>query len=162
MAQNNLLASVQVALQDGNQPEAVREIDRIVDFCITHENGKVFDGWDRGTVQLMVAYHIAKNTLIYIQQDDEIKGVFMWYNCNNDDNWNFVYDWIPDRPDGDSVFLAFLFSESTPFFKELTELFLKTGVNIEGKRLFGIRHRNGFPKKVEYNQKLFKKILSLN
>ena len=109
-------------------------------------------------VQLMVAYHIAKKTLIYVHEDGEIKGVFMWYNCNHDDNWNFVQDWTPDRPDGDSVFLAFLFSESTPYFKELTELFLESEDTAD-KRLLGIRYRNGFPKRVEYKPELFKKIL---
>lgn len=161
MSHNNLLSSVQVALRSGNQPEAVQWIDSIVDFCIKHENGKVFDGWEREDVQLMVAYHIAKKTLIYVHEDGEIKGVFMWYNCNHDDNWNFVQDWTPDRPDGDSVFLAFLFSESTPYFKELTELFLKSEDTAD-KRLLGIRYRNGFPKRVEYKPELFKKILALN
>ena len=40
---NPLLDSVQIALQSGNQPEAVEGIDKIVDFCVAHENGKVFD-----------------------------------------------------------------------------------------------------------------------
>ena len=159
---NPLLQSVMIALQGGNQREAMEEIDSIVDFCIQHENGKVFDNWDRDLIRTMVAYHKAKGTMVVTYDEDDITGVFMWYNCNYEDDWNFVLQWEPDREDYDSIFLAFLFAESTQAFKQITYLFLQQSRALSTDHLLGIRHRNGVPTRVEYDQKLFKKILELN
>ena len=159
---NPLLQSVMIALQSGNQREAMEEIDSIVDFCIQHENGKVFDNWDRDLIRTMVAYHKAKGTMVVTYDGDDITGVFMWYNCDYEDDWNFVLQWEPDREDYDSIFLAFLFASSTQAFKQLTYLFLQQSNTLNTEHLLGIRHRNGVPTRVEYDQKLFKKILELN
>ena len=159
---NPLLQSVMIALQGGNQREAMEEIDSIVDFCIQHENGKVFDNWDRDLIRTMVAYHKAKGTMVVTYDEDDITGVFMWYNCDYNDDWNFVLQWEPDREDYDSIFLAFLFAESTQAFKQITYLFLQQSRALSTDHLLGIRHRNGVPTRVEYDQKLFKKILELN
>jgi len=159
---NPLLQSVMIALQGGNQREAMEEIDSIVDFCIQHENGKVFDNWDRDLIRTMVAYHKAKGTMVVTYDEDDITGVFMWYNCDYEDDWNFVLQWEPDREDYDSIFLAFLFAESTQAFKQITYLFLQQSRALSTDHLLGIRHRNGVPTRVEYDQKLFKKILELN
>jgi hypothetical protein len=51
---NPLLQSVQLALHNGAQAEAIELIDKVVDFCIKHENGKVLDGWPRDLIQLLV------------------------------------------------------------------------------------------------------------
>lgn len=40
---NPLLQSVQLALHNGSQADAIELIDKVVDFCIEHENGKVLD-----------------------------------------------------------------------------------------------------------------------
>jgi len=40
---NPLLQSVQLALQNAEQKEAIAFIDKVVDFCIKMENGKVLD-----------------------------------------------------------------------------------------------------------------------
>tara|TARA_E500000318_G_scaffold51554_1_gene48251 strand:+ start:632 stop:1126 length:495 start_codon:yes stop_codon:yes gene_type:complete len=160
---NPLLQSVLIALRSGNQREAVDGIEKIVDFCILHENGKVFDGWDRDVVRTMVAYHKAKGTMVVTyDEENSITGVFMWYNCDYNDDWNFVLQWEPDREDYNSIFLAFLFAESTQAFKQLTYLFLQQSKALSTDHLLGIRHRNGVPTRVEYDQKLFKKILELN
>ena len=159
---NPLLQSVMIALQSGNQREAMEEIDSIVDFCIQHENGKVFDNWDRDLIRTMVAYHKAKGTMVVTYDEYDITGVFMWYNCDYEDDWNFVLQWEPDREDYDSIFLAFLFASSTQAFKQLTYLFLQQSNALNTEHLLGIRHRNGVPTRVEYDQKLFKKILELN
>jgi hypothetical protein len=75
MSINPLLQSVQLALHNGAQAEAIELIDKVVDFCIKHENGKVLDGWPRDLIQLLVAYHMAKDTiLIDLEQDEEITG----------------------------------------------------------------------------------------
>ena len=66
---NPLLQSVQLALHNGAQAEAIGLIDKVTDFCIKHENGKVLDGWPRDLIQLLVAYHMAKDT---IRIDQEI------------------------------------------------------------------------------------------
>ena len=77
---NPLLQSVQLALQNARQKEAIDFIDEVVEFCVEHENGKVFDGWEEEMIRLMVAYHWAKQTLIVHHNADEtIRGVFMWY-----------------------------------------------------------------------------------
>ena len=98
---NPLLQSVQLALQNATQKEALVYIDKVVDFCIEKENGKVLDGWPRDLIQLLVSYHMAKDTFI-AEQDAEgnILGVFMWYNCDEDDDWLFIQNWTPDREDG--------------------------------------------------------------
>ena len=54
---NILLQSVQVALENRTQKNAILAMDEVVDFCVEHENGKVFDGWDKELIRLMVAYH---------------------------------------------------------------------------------------------------------
>ena len=66
---NSLLQSVQIALQNAEQKEAIAFIDKVVDFCIEKENGKVLDGWPRDLIQLLVAYHMAKDTFIVEQYD---------------------------------------------------------------------------------------------
>ena len=95
---NPLLQSVQLALQNAEQKEAIAFIDKVVDFCIEKENGKVLDGWPRDLIQLLVAYHMAKDTFI-AEQDAEgnILGVFMWYNCDEEDDWFFVQNWESDK-----------------------------------------------------------------
>ena len=40
---NPLLQSVQIALQNAEQKEAIDFIDKVVDFCIAMENGKPSD-----------------------------------------------------------------------------------------------------------------------
>ncbi len=161
MTLNPLLQSVQIALQNGTQPNAVSMMDEVVKFCVDHENGKVFYEWDEEIIRLMVAYHWAKNTLI-VKQNDEggIRGVFMWYNCNEDDGWSFINNWEPDREDGDSIFLAFVFAEDTPSFKDLALEFLSKCPSALEKKKLGIRYRSGFPQRVEYDNRLFKKILN--
>ena len=159
---NPLLHSVQLALQNATQKEAIDFIDKVVDFCIEHENGKVFDGWDEEMIRLIVAYHWAKQTLIvHHNADESIKGVFMWYNCNKDDGWNFINNWEPDREDGDSIFMAFLFSEGKDSFKELTKDFINKCPEVLTKNKIGLRYRNHKPTKVEYTPKLFNRILSI-
>ena len=75
---NPLLHSVQIALQNATQIEAIAFIDKVVDFCIENENGRVLEGWPEDRMQLLIAYHMAKHTFIF-EQDEEgnIQGVFM-------------------------------------------------------------------------------------
>ena len=159
---NNLLQSVQLALHNGSQAEAIAFIDKVVDFCIKMENGKVLDGWPRDLIQLLVAYHMAKNTFIVEQNEDgKIVGVFMWYNCNEDDDWFFIQNWTPDQEDGDAIFLAFLYASDNEAFKRLTANFILKCPEVTTKKLIGIRHRQGTPTRVTYTPKLFNKILGV-
>ena len=159
---NPLLQSVQIALQNAEQKEAIDYIDKVVDFCIEHENGKVLDGWPRDLIQLLVAYHIAKDTiLIETNKDEEVTGVYMWYNCDEDDDWFFVQQWMPDREDGNAIFMAFLYASDNESFKRLTANFILKCPEVTTKKLLGIRHRNGEPTRVTYTNKLFNKILGV-
>ena len=161
MGYNRLLQSVQVALENRTQKDAILAMDEVVDFCIQHENGKVFQDWDKELIRLMVAYHWAKQTLIvHYNEDTSVRGVFMWYNCNEDDGWEFINNWEADREDGDSIFLAFLFAEGKDAFKELTQDFLLRCPEALEKNKISIRYRSGFPKRVNYDNRLFKKILN--
>jgi hypothetical protein len=157
---NPLLQSVQLALHNGAQAEAIELIDKVVDFCIKHENGKVLDGWPRDLIQLLVAYHMAKDTiLIDLEQDEEIKGVYMWYNCNEEDDWSFVQSWLPDQEDGGAIFMAFLYASNNEAFKRIAANFILKCPEVTTKKLIGIRHRQGAPTRITYTPKLFNKIL---
>ena len=159
---NNLLQSVQLALHNGSQAEAIAFIDKVVDFCIKMENGKVLDGWPRDLIQLLVAYHMAKNTFIVEQNEDgKIVGVFMWYNCNEDDDWFFIQNWTPDQEDGDAIFLAFIFAENNTAFKGITRQFIAMCPEFAEKKLISIRQKKGIPTRVSYSSNLFNKILSI-
>jgi len=161
MGYNRLLQSVQVALENRTQKNAILAMDEIVDFCIEHENGKVFENWDKELIRLMVAYHWAKQTLIvHYNEDTSIRGVFMWYNCNEDDGWEFINNWEADREDGDSIFLAFLFADGKGALKELTIDFLNRCPEAFEKNKLGIRPRGGLPTRVTYTNRIFKKILN--
>jgi len=159
---NPLLQSVQIALKNAEQKEAIDFINKVVEFCIEHENGKVLSGWPEDRIQLLVAYHMAKNTFIF-EQDEEgnIQGVFMWYNCNEDADWNLVKDWKSDNSEGNAIFMAFLFADSTETFKKMTNDFIIKCPEVMQKQLLGIRYRNQKPTKVEYTPKLFNRILSI-
>ena len=159
---NPLLQSVQVALQNAEQKEAIDFIDRVVDFCVEHENGKVLAGWPEDLIQLLVAYHMAKDTFI-VEQDDEgqIQGIFMWYNCDEEADWMFIQDWVSDDPEGNSIFMAFLFADNTKTFKRLTNHFISKCPEVMQKKLLGVRYRKNKPTKVKYSPELFNRILSI-
>jgi hypothetical protein len=84
----------------------------------------------------------------------------MWYNCNEDDGWEFINNWEADREDGDSIFLAFLFAEGEGALKELTLDFISRCPEVLEKNKIALRYRNGFPKRVNYDNRLFKKIIN--
>lgn len=159
---NPLLQSVQIALQNAEQKEAIDFIDKVVDFCVEHENGKVLAGWPEDRIQLLVAYHLAKDTFISEQDaDGNILGIFMWYNCNEDADWNFVQNWEADYTDGNAIFMAFLFANNTETFKKMTNDFISKCPEVMQKKLLGVRYRNQKPTRVEYTPKLFNRILSI-
>lgn len=157
---NAVLNSAVATLNSGKQPHFNAYVDSIVDYCIKNENGKVFQDWDKDTLRQLVAYHQAKGTLIALADDEtNIHGVFMWYNCNSDDHWSFVYNWNEDNPNGDAIFMAFLFASNTPAWKQMLLKFIEREPDCLTKKLLGVRHRKGNPTRVEYTTKLFSKIL---
>lgn len=141
--------------------ETPKKIKDIVGYCIRKENGEVFSGADENYVTTMVTYHIAKNTISVVYDGDEVVGVHMWYNCNYDDGWEFVRDWTEDDPNGDAVFLAFLFSDNKNVLKQLTIDLINKEPSVLDKKLIGIRYKHGQPCKVDLSTKYFKKILKL-
>ena len=106
---NPLLQSVQLAIQDGTQVEAIAYIDKLVDFCIANENGRVLPGWPRELIQLLVAYHIAKDTFVAEEdKDGKIEGLGMWYHCDKDEDDSLITEWKPDSNDSNAIFIGFL------------------------------------------------------
>jgi len=42
---NSILNSAVAALESGKQPAFVEFVDKVVDYCVKNENGKVFPDW---------------------------------------------------------------------------------------------------------------------
>jgi hypothetical protein len=158
---NPLLQSVQLAIEDGTQTEALAFIDQVVDFLVEQENGKVLKGWKREWIRLLVGYHIAKKTIIVEEENENVLGVGMWYHCNEDADWFFIQKWEPDEEDGNAIFIGFLNAVSTNVFKEITRKFVGLYPDIEDKKIIMMRHRCGVPTRVESTYKLFNKILAI-
>jgi hypothetical protein len=158
---NPLLQSVVASLKAGTQTEAIAQIDRVTDYCMSRNDKKVFDGWDREPIRLLVAYHWAKGTLLVHEKDGEVDGIFMWYRCNLSDDWSFITEWMPDRPDGDSIFMAFLHAENPKAFKEIVLNFLRFEPAVFTLNLFGSRVRKNQETRIMYSPKLFLKILAI-
>ena len=157
---NPILNSAVAALNSEKQPHFAAYVDRIVDYCIENENGKVFEDWDRETLRQLVAYHQAKETIIALwDNENNLQGVFMWYNCNEDDQWSFVYNWDEDKKDGDAIFMAFLFASNTSAWKQMVLKFIQIEPDCLTKKLLGVRLRKGSPTRVKYSTKIFAKIL---
>ena len=136
------------------------KVQKIVRYCLLNENGKVFEDWDKEVIETMVTYHIVKKTIITKYDDKgDIIGVLMWYVCDNNDGWEFVKNWEEDKEDGDTIFLAFLFSDGIEVVKELVLDIIRQEPDILTKKIIGIRQRNGIPTRVDYTLKLFNKIL---
>jgi len=159
---NPLLQSVQIALQNAEKKEAIDFINQVVDFCVEHENGKVLAGWPEDLIQLLVGYHIAKDTFI-VEQDEEgrIEGLGMWYNCDENADWDFIKNWEPDDKDANGIFIGFLHATSTELFKKITRKFLEVCPEAMHKKIIMMRHRSHVSKRVESNYKLFNKILAI-
>ena len=158
---NPLLQSVQLALQSATQKEALAFVDKVHTFISSGKYGEVLDDWEPESVRLLIAYHMAKGTFVCEQSaDGEIEGVLMWYVCNNDDTWNMLTEWEADRPNGDSVFMAFLYASNNKAFKKIVLGMIAKEPNVLWKKLFGLRLKRGAPTKVNYTTKAFSKILS--
>lgn len=159
---NPLLQSVQLALQNATQVGALAYVDEIHKFISSGKYGEVLDDWEPELVRLLIAYHLAKDTLLCERDEDgKIAGIVMWYTCNSDDTFQFIADWEPDREGGDSVFLAFLYASSTKALKKLTLSLIEKEPSVLHKKLIGLRMKHGnVPTRMDYTQKLFSKILS--
>lgn len=159
-APNELLQSVVLALEKGTQREALAYIDAVTDFAVANESDKVFGGWGRETIRLLVAYHLAKGTLLTQAREGKITALFMWYRLNEGDGWEFIHEWKADRPEGDSLFMAFLHATDNPSFKAIVIDFLKKEPLALTLKLFGSRLRNGASTRITYTPRLFTKILN--
>jgi hypothetical protein len=162
VTENKLLNRAVAALNNPYNLDLINFVDKVTEYCIENENGKVFDGWPRESLRQLIAYHQFKGTLIVLSDNDKnVVGVFMWYNCDLDDNWQFVYNWEEDDKNGNAIFLAFLFASSTAAWKRLAISFIEKEPDCLHKRLLGSRHRKGQPTKVYYTQKILTRILKL-
>lgn len=136
-----------------------KEVEKIVGYCIRKENGKVFDDWGEDIITTMVTYHMMKKTISVVYDGDEVVGVHMWYNCNYEDGWDFIKNWEEDKPNGDTVFLAFLFADNKEAMRKLTIDLIEKEPDVLTKNIISIRQRNGGPERVEYSLKFLKKLL---
>jgi len=159
---NPLLQSVQIALQNAQQKEAIAFIDKVVDFCSENENGKVLAGWSEELIQLLVAYHIAKDTFV-VEQDEKgkIRGLCMWYNCDEKADFSFIENWEMDNKDANGILIGFLHATSTEVLKAITRKGLEICPEAMQKKLIMMRQRSGAMKRVESNHRLFNKILAI-
>ncbi len=160
MYTNRLLQSVQVALENKTQRSAILAMDEVADYCIKNVNEKLFKDWSQEMIRLMVAYHWAKKTLIVsYDEGNHVNGLFMWYNCNEDDGWDFITNWEEDKEDGDAIFLAFISADSMDIVKENMNRFVSMQPDLLSKKLIAFRLKNGIHTKMNYNNRIFKKIL---
>lgn len=157
-----MLTQAVALLYSEEKPEFASYVNKVTEYCIDNENGKVFDEWNEETIRQLVAYHLLKDTLVVMADEDhKVQGVFMWYNCNNDYTWDFVKEWKEDVKDGDSIFMAFLFASNSKAFKEMVLRFIMKEPDVLHKKLIGVRERNGCPVRVDYSQKLLARLLKL-
>jgi len=160
---NPLLQSVLLALKSGEQKTYIRFIEDVVSFICNEKNNEVLDDWELEALRQLVAYHLAKQTLIVgADEKGEINSCLMWYRCNEDDDWSIVTSWEEDKPNGNALFLAFLYAGSKKAFQELTRRLMQMEPKWEQKALIGLRSKNGNqPTRMDYPKTLFKKILQL-
>ena len=137
------------------------EVQKITKYCIDRENGKVFRNETEETIQTIVFYHIAKNTIIVEKdEDNNVKGVFMWYNCDYDDGWDFICNWEEDKPEGDTILIAYFFADNIKYIKRGIEKLLQKEPNVLTKKLTGYRLRQFNPQKVDFPNRVFDKFLN--
>lgn len=157
---NPLAVQVAHALAHTLPTEAVAYIDQLADYCIAHENGRVFDGWSRERIRQMIAYHSAKGTLLGNETTTgELTSIFMWYRCDATDGWEWVRNWQPDRPQGDTFWLAFIFTTDPGALAHGTLELIRREPEVLTKKLRAVRLRDGQPTHVAYDQRLFVRIL---
>lgn len=137
------------------------EVQKITKYCIDRENGKVFRNETEETIQTIVFYHIAKKTIIVEKdEDNNVKGVLMWYNCDYDDGWDFICNWEEDKPEGDTILLAYFFADNIKYIKRGIGKLLQKEPNVLTKKLTGYRLRQFNPQKVDFPNRLFDKFLN--
>jgi hypothetical protein len=87
----------------------------------------------------------------------------MWYKCN-EGKWKELIDkWLPDDPNGDSIYLTFLFANSKRSFRSLAINAISLEPDILTKKLLALRCKRGkeLGEFVKYDLRLFNKILKL-
>tara|TARA_R110002051_G_scaffold154782_3_gene226959 strand:+ start:14732 stop:15367 length:636 start_codon:yes stop_codon:yes gene_type:complete len=136
----------------------VELFDRLYDFIYsTPENVEVVHNFDPEVVRLLIAYHYLKGTLVWHSTEGEIDGLLMWYRCQ-DWTWDDIIAWKPDDKDGDSFFLAFLWSKPGGMRGLCLQLIAKVPEVIT-HRLLGLREKKDGPRLIEWSQKLLVRVL---
>ena len=150
-----LASKVQYLIDKKGTP---KDVKKIADYCLKNED----NAWTRDTVELLISYHIAKKTIIIIYNDKhDIICVFMWYNCNTTDKWDFIKNWEEDKKDGDAIMLGFLKADNMNIVKAgLLEL-IKLEPDILHKQLTSIRKKGGLPRFIKYKNNFLKKLLKI-
>ena len=158
---NPLLQSVQLALQNATQKESLSYIDKVVEFCIEQENGKVLEDAPKEYIRLLVAYNMAKDTIVVEHDKNKnVTGLMVWYKCNEDDGDSFFLNWEADKEDGNAIFGALLFAKDTKTFQSIFKNFISKCPEVKQKQFMGLRYRSGVKTLVKYTNKFFDKILN--
>jgi hypothetical protein len=161
---NNLALEVAAAIKSRRQPTVVCLLEEVADFCMNEANFSVIGDWGREVVVQLVGYHMAKDTLTVIRDKDsgEVSGVNMWYLCNSTDGKDFLLNWEPDTPNGDTILLAFTFASNTSAFKQIALELIRKEPDVLTKKLKSLRTKGGEDGVlVDYDLRLFNKILKL-
>ena len=66
MPENQLLNKAVALLYSEDCSEFTSYINKIAEYCIENENGKVFDEWNEETIRQLIAYHYIKETLVVL------------------------------------------------------------------------------------------------
>jgi len=132
------------------------ETKKIVEYVSKDENNL----WGKDVVELLVCYHIFKKTIITIYNDNhDIICVFMWYNCNTTDGWDFIKNWEEDKKDGDAIMLGFLKADNMNIVKGGILELVKIEPNFLHKQLTAIRKKGKEPRLIKYKNNFLHKLL---
>lgn len=112
-------------------------VQPLTDYFCQNRTENLLPHWPRDHVALLVAYHFAKETILYVRdQEGRILGVFMWYMATEDQTWEDLEDWAEDAENPTCIFLAFLLATDTHALHAMAREFLRIAPDLP---FFGCR-----------------------
>ena len=158
-----LIAEATARASDG-EPDNIW--DRLTDYALERDAaldggaGRVFRGWSREQVKIMLAYHAAKKTLVYYQLfGGQVAGLLTWHRTPPGAGWEWVEQWKEDVPGGD-VLLAHAFADSAMVRRFGCMEFLRRVPDAPNVPVRAYRWKRGEPRLVLYPFKNFIRLLS--
>lgn len=156
-------AQAAAVLQRGDVPFEIRAfLHEAYQFAHTSENGKVFFGFSEEAIKTILLDRFRAGRLcLHRGPDKRINGLFAWYRFNK--GWTFgdLTRWKDDDPNGDEIFLAYVFSDNKAVTKALTLKFIEREPDCLHLLLSGIRQKgpSHVPTRVEYPQKFLTRLI---